>query len=115
VAFDCYHPHESRGDGGGWVVSIRARELVFDEECAAALEAVRARLDEAKHPVAPGAERRLIRADETERELREAHELTKAIEVPSKFFVLYAGLALLLCKRGAAPDPPSEPKRSSRR
>jgi len=115
VAFDCYGPNEYRGDGGGWVVSILAREFVADEECAAAVEAVRARLDEAKHPVAPGAERRLIRAYETERELREAHELKKALEVPSKAFVLYAILALLFCKRGAAPAPPSEPKRSSRR
>jgi hypothetical protein len=111
VAFDCYAPNEYRGDGGGWVVSLRAREFVAEDECAAAIEAVRARLDETKRPVAPGAEDRLVRAFETERDLRHAHELETALEVPLKALVLFSVLALLFCERGAAPEAKAKPRK----
>ena len=105
LAFDCLDPDdpdEYRGEGGGYLLSLEPWKLVDEVACGAAVATAAAAATEGGHPVAPGAERRFVRAFASEASLRSEHNMDEMAALGLKMLGLYSFCVTLFCRSGAA-------------
>lgn len=102
VGFHCTGPTPLRRDDGRWALASAAWSGTGAVECRAATALALAKCTRAKLAVAEGATARFVEVFASEAQLRQAHELDKALAVPAGIFGLYALLVVVFRRRGAA-------------
>ena len=102
VGFHCASPSALRRSNGRWALSSAAWHGSGPVECGAGTKLALARCAEAKVAVAAGAAERFVEVFASEQELRQAHELHKAVGIPIGFLAFYALLVVAFRRWGAA-------------